>query len=135
MIKEYTKFEVGKMSVEVNWNKEVTPCKLIKFTFNGIEQIIEHNELYSLMMLFGNDKEQESLIPVTQTKMHVIERLLKVRAKKDMKEGDVLIFPFKYPVTAEIFNKLKVTHPTEIREIELSPEEVVKDRAESLKGV
>lgn len=112
--------------MDVNWNKEVTPCKKIRFTFNGVEEIVDHSELYSLMMLFGNDKEQEALIPVTQTKMHVIERLLKVRAKKDMKEGDVLIFPFKYPVTDDVFQRLTVMHPTEVRKIEdLSPEDTV----------
>ncbi len=128
MIKDYQRFEVGNMSIEANYSAEVTPCKLFKFTFTDpktgtkIEETIDHGELYSLMMLFGNDKEQETLIPVVKTELKIIERLLHVRAKKDMKAGDVITFPYRYALPQDTYDRLLKEDPKSYRPVKLSTE-------------
>lgn len=138
MVKDYQRFEVGNMAVEVNYNEEVKPCKLIKFTFTDpktkkqVVETIDHGELYSLLMLFGNDKEQEALIPTTKTELRVIERLLHVRAKKDMKEGDVITFPYRYAIPEQTYQRLLKENPKEYRPVSLSP--ALKEQEKSKGG-
>lgn len=117
MISDPIKFQVGKMEIDVNWSPEVTPCKLIRFKFDGKEEIIERNELYSLMMLFGNDKQQEDLIPNPKKRIVVeVKRLLHVRAKKELKAGELMSFPFTYTLSKEDYDALVKENPRAFRE-------------------
>lgn len=97
---------MGNMEVDVNWNEHVTPCKKIRFKLDGKEQIIDREDLYAMMMLFGNDNQQTDLIPVIETKVRAITRLLKIRAKKDMRRGEIMAFPYTYFVPAAVYEKL-----------------------------
>lgn len=106
MIKDYTQFSVGPMTVEVNWNEVASPCKKIKFTFEGHEAIVDREDLYALMMLFGDEKQQEELIPVIQAKVKAIRRLIKFRVKKDMKRGEIAAFPYTYFIPEAIYERL-----------------------------
>jgi len=90
MIDEYALFEKGKLKVEVNWNDAVKPCEVIKFIVDGKEAIIDRAHLYEMMMIFGDEDQQEQLIPVTQTAVKPVKRLLKLKAKDDIKKGDMI---------------------------------------------
>lgn len=118
MIADYTHFHVGGMEVEVNWNATVMPCKKIKFTFDGKEQIIDREDLYALMMLFGDEKQQEELIPVIQTKVKAIRRLLKVRVKKDMRRGEIMAFPYTYFIPEAVYERLLLDKPNEYSSVD-----------------
>lgn len=109
MISEPTKMTVGKMQVDVNFNDAVTPCKKIRFRLGDKEAVVDREDLYALLMLFGDDKQQEELIPVVETKVRAITRLLKVRTKKDMKRGDIIAFPYTYYVPSGVYEKLLLT--------------------------
>ena len=89
------------LGVEVNWNKEVTPCKQIKFTIKDNSVIISNEDLYSMLMFFGNEEQQTQLIPVTTTKMKMIKRILRVKAHKDIRKGELVNFPYEYPIPGE----------------------------------
>ena len=105
------KFEVGKMSVEVNWSPDVTPCKTLKFTFDGKEEIVGMSDIYSMLMLFGDDKVQDAIIPVVKTEMRRIRRKLLVRATKEMKPGDIMMTHYSYDVPEDLYQKLLKEQP------------------------
>lgn len=127
MVKDYTSFKNGELLIEVNYNDAVTPCKKIKFTLHGKEQVIDREDLYAMMMLFGNEDQQTDLIPVTHTQVRVIKRLLKVRAKKDMKKGEIIAFPFQYYVPEVVYEKLLMSKPHEFTSGDLSTNKLEKD--------
>lgn len=122
MIFEHTKFNVGKLTAEVNWSKDVTPCKSVKFTMDDKEEEVELKDLYSLLMLFGDDYMQDKLIPVKRTEMVLIERLLHVKAKRDLKAGDLITVPYQYSINKEAYDLLVKENPRQYRIVEdLSP--------------
>lgn len=106
---------VGLLLIEVNWEPSVIPCKKIRITLGSYEQIIDHDEFFSMMFLFGNEAEQERNIKITETEMRIVERMISVRAQKDMKTGEVLSFPYKYAIPESEYQKLKELHPNSIR--------------------
>lgn len=107
MISDKMKFQVGKLTVEVNWKKEVTPCKQIRVTLDGKEEIIEHADFYSMMILFGDDKQQEDLLESKTTLMRMVKRMLTVKAKTDMKAGESLSVPYVYTIPDAEYQRLK----------------------------
>lgn len=111
MIHDYTKFEHKGLTVEVNWNSNVVPCKFIRFQLGGKEVIINREDFYAMMILFADDKQMDDLIPVIETKVRAITRLLKVRTKKDMRKGEVMAFPYTYYVEAGVYEKLLLNNP------------------------
>jgi hypothetical protein len=100
MISEYTRLDVGKMSVEVNWNAHVTPCKKFKFIWKGdgppIEQVVDRNEVYAMLFMFGDDNQQVDLIPVKTEKIRAINTMMGIRAKKDIRKGETIKFRHTY---------------------------------------
>lgn len=118
MLFDYQKFEVGNMTAEVNWNEKVTPCKLVKFTVEGKEEVVELKDLYALLMLFGDDHMQDKLIPVKETEMVLIERMLHIRPKKDIKSGELMTFPYRYTVSKATYDELIKENPRQYRVIE-----------------
>lgn len=122
MIHDYTKFEHEGLTVEVNWNSHVTPCKFIKFNIEGKEVIINREDFYAMMVLFADDKQMDDLIPVISTQVRAIRRMLSVRTKKDFKKGEVMTFPFTYYVPAATYEKLLLNNPKQYQSAELSPD-------------
>lgn len=124
MIKDHIEFKVGKMAVDVNWQEDVIPCKLVRFTWENshgeIEQeTIERDELYSLLMLFGNDEQQEKLMPVRKTEMVLIERMLHIRVRKNLRAGEYLTVPYQYSITKEGYDEAVKKNPRAYRIVEL----------------
>ena len=118
MIKDNLTFEVGKLKVEVNWSPEVIPCQKIKFTFDGMEEIVDRGDLYSMFMIFGDDKQQEDLIPVTRTEMIRVERLLHVKATKNIERGEYITVPYRYSLSKEAYDQAIRANPRSFRRIE-----------------
>ena len=108
MLDDYTELTLGKLKIFANWNEAVKPAKKFRIAMNGVEEIIDREDLYSLLMLFGDEEQQEQLIPVIETKVKQITRLLKVRAKKDMKKGELLVFPYTYFIPVDAYQKFKI---------------------------
>lgn len=112
MIHDYTEMHVGPLKVEVNWNEKVTPCKVIRVTMaderGGDPRVahIEREDLYAMLMLFGDEEQQEALIPVQQAEVRAITRMLRIRAKKAIKKGETINFPYTYYVPSGIYERL-----------------------------
>ena len=119
--------------MEVNWAPEVVPCKKVKFTLDFSEQVIDYNEFYTMMLLFGKDSEQEKIIPVNHTEMRVVERMISVRAKNDMKAGEVMSFPYRYAIPESEYKALKALHPNSVKAVEdISTPSVAKSNETSV---
>ena len=97
------------MTIEANWNASVTPGKAFKVTIDGKEAIMERDDLYALMMLFGDEEQQSQLIPVERTKVRRIRRLLTIKAKRDIREGDYIKVPYEYFVPEKTYESLLLT--------------------------
>lgn len=118
MIFDHQKFEVGKLTAEVNYNDKVVPCLKVKFKLDDKEEEVELKDLYALLMLFGDDHMQDKLISVKETEMVLIERMLHVRPKKDIKAGELMTFPYRYSITKEGYEELVKNNPRQYRIVE-----------------
>ena len=115
MISEYACFENNGLKIEANWNESVKPSEKFKFTIGGKSVIIDRAHLYQTLMLFGDDDQQESLIPVIETKIKEVTRLLKVKARRDIKRGEVIAVPYTTFVPLGTYEKLRLTPLSEER--------------------
>ena len=112
MIHDYTAMNVGQLHIEVNWSASVTPCKVIRVTMTdergGDPRVahIEREDLYAMLMLFGDEKQQEELIPVQHAEVRAITRMLRITAKKDIRKGETINFPYTYYVPSGIYERL-----------------------------
>lgn len=118
MIKDNLTFELGKLKVEVNWSPEVIPCQKIKITFDGKEEIVDRGDFYSMLMIFGDDKQQEDLIPVTRTEMIRVERLLHVKATKNIKRGEYITVPYRYSLSKEAYDQAMRENPRSFKRLD-----------------
>jgi hypothetical protein len=102
MIDEHQKFRFvdenknNEFFLEVNWTKDVTPCKVVKFIFpNGEESLVKREHLMGVLFVMGNPSEQKKMIPQTIQKVRWYETVVGVKAKADIKKGEVINFPIK----------------------------------------
>lgn len=104
MLDRYEKFRLvdeGKNNeffVEVNWdkNQKTSDCKVLKFTFpDGTESYIKREYLNALLFAVGNEEEQQKMIPQTITRVKWYETVVSVKAKNDIKRGELITFPIK----------------------------------------
>lgn len=107
-----TKFQMGELSVEVNWSKEVTPCRKFKFKIKDEIAILDYEDLYSMLFMFADVNDKEQLIPIQITKIVMAKRQVKLIAKKDFKKGDIIITTYEYPISEDIFYKLRIHDPS-----------------------
>lgn len=125
MISDKAKLHVGKMTVDVNWTPSVVPCKKIRFKFEDKTQIIDHDELYSMLMLFGNADQQVALIPSKKREMVLIERMLHVKARKDIKAGEMITVPYQYSMDVETYEQMLKDNPRSFRKVDEKKEGVI----------
>jgi hypothetical protein len=118
MISHKAKLAVGKLEVDVNWTPSVVPCKKIRIKFEGKEQILDHADFYSMLMFFGNDQEQEALIPSKKREMVLIERMLHIKATKDMKAGEMITVPYQYSMDIETYEQMLKDNPRSFRKVD-----------------
>jgi len=111
MMHDYAKMGNEKITIEANWDAGVTPGKAFKITVDGKEAILERDDLYALLMLFGDEEQQSDLIPVQQTQVRAITRLITVKAKKDIKRGEEIKFAYEYFVPGRVYESLLLHHP------------------------
>src|SRR3990167_3780907 len=94
MIETHEIINIEGLTCEVNWNEETKPCKVIKFVIDGKECIIPRAELYSLLFLFGDEEQQEQLIPVKSHEVSMMKRWIGVKLKRLLDEEVFCFFFF-----------------------------------------
>ena len=104
MIKEYEKFrivdhkETNHFLAEVNWedNKEISDCKIIKFTFpNGDNSYVKKEDLLAFLFVIGEQSEQSKIIPQKLTHSRWYQTVLGITAHKDIRKGEKIVVPVK----------------------------------------
>ena len=100
MIQKYSKYEFNGIKFEVNYSKESTPCKTIKVTIGDKTAEINNSDFFALLVLYSNEEQIADCVDVKPFKY--ITKMIKVKAKKDFKKGDDIVFPINYEVTPEV---------------------------------
>src|SRR3990167_5692293 len=127
MMHDYAKMGNEKITIEANWDAGVTPGKAFKITVDGKEAILERDDLYALMMLFGDEEQQSDLIPVVKTQVRAITRLITIKAQKDIKRGEKISFAYEYFVPERVYESLLLHHPEQYSRSNKEIAELTKD--------
>ena len=81
---EYTRLKLTQeLTFEANYSQHSTPCKWFKLTMGNKSTTMSRDELFGLLFLFADEQQQEDLIPIKETKVRSITRLLSFKLKKD----------------------------------------------------
>lgn len=123
MVKDYAKFEIGKLTVEVNWTKEkdVRNCQKVRITVDGHSEEISKTDFDSMFFLFGDKDMQEQFVGMRDVEIVPITKMLGIKAKKDIKEGEIIAVQHSYHVPKEMREKLIALYPDKYKIPELSP--------------
>ncbi len=76
---------------------------------------VSKKELYSLLFFFGDEQQQEDLVPVRSTEMMMISRLLSITAQKDIKRGETIRVWYEYPISTAVGTGLVIRNPDRYR--------------------
>jgi hypothetical protein len=112
MIKQFSEFKFGKLTIQANYNKDVIPCKKIKLIVDDKFEEINKHDLYALLMLYADDAEMDEAVKISEKKVKMIRKAVKVTANKDLKKGEDVTFIIEIPVDADIYDKLELDHGT-----------------------
>lgn len=134
MISEYAVFEHDGLKIEANWNESVKPCEVIRFTIDGKVAYMDRAHLYQTLFLFGDDKQQADLIPQQEYSVKTVNRLLKVKLKKDMKKGEILAVNYEYFVPLVALEKIRLTPAEEKKYTKQIEEKAVLDKQRVIRG-
>jgi len=105
MIKDYSKFEYGKLKIEANYSEKVMGCKKIKFTIGKEKAEMDKSDLYNLLILFADNKEMDSCLNIKNKKVVMIKKMVKVQTKEAIPAGGEVVFPIEYPVGEEEYER------------------------------
>ena len=82
------------IEVEVNKNDKINDY--VEFRVKDekgewIKSFVSIKELYGLIFMLVGEKEQQEMMPVRKTEVRIYERQHKIKLKKDMKKGEIVI--------------------------------------------
>lgn len=124
---EHEEISIGpNISVETNWSPDSTPCRLFRFKVDGKEAVVGRAELFGMLFMFGDEKQQEDLIPVVETKVRSITRLLSFTLKKDMRKGERVRAQYQYFVPESVAERLLLSDPERYKPGTISTDELEK---------
>lgn len=102
---------------EVNWDKSnsaTNECKLVRVTYpakpkeNETQYVtyIKREHLNSMLFAMGNEEEQRKMVPYRQQIVRTIETTLGIKAKKDIKKGEMINVPVKLDIPLDMREKI-----------------------------
>src|SRR3990167_382519 len=95
------------LKVEFNYQDDVIPCKKVRISLNKKTIELSRDEFSTLMAVFADEQQMEDILQTTKTDFVSIERMLKLKLQKDMKEGEYLVFPYTYWMPKPEYELLK----------------------------
>lgn len=107
MIQDYEKLRIPDANkkhdffADVNWTKnpKIQGCKVVRFTFpDGTHAYVKVEHLHAILFAIGNSEAQQKLVPQTLHRVRQLEGLFKVKAKRAIKKGEEVVFPYKLSV-------------------------------------
>jgi len=83
-------------NIEVEVNKGGEIKDYVEFRIKDergdwIKSYIKISELYGIIWLLVDEEQQQELMPVRQTQVRIYERQHRIKLKKDMKKGEIVI--------------------------------------------
>jgi hypothetical protein len=105
MIKQFSEYKFGKLIVQVNYNKEVIPCKKVKIIIDDKVAVIDSHDLYALLMLYADEEQMSDMVKVTEKQVVMMRKAVKVVAQKDIKQGEEVAFIIEVPTDKDIYEK------------------------------
>jgi SET domain-containing protein len=97
----------NKVIVDINFRKE--DPEVVKITMGDRFAIVSRKELFGVALVLGKPQEYEDLLELTPPKeIEVIQhtRAITVKATKDIKEGEEVVFNIQYEVPKRIIEYL-----------------------------
>lgn len=95
------------VGMEVLFSDNEDLKETVKVTMGSEEAIISVKDLYSFIFVIANAEQQEQLTPVKQTLVRKIQKLHKIRAKKDIKKGEFVVARCETNVPVEVWEGMK----------------------------
>jgi len=97
------------IEVEVNKNNKVEDYVEFRIKNEGIwlKSYIKIKELYALIFMLVGKEEQEVLMPIKQTEVRTYVRQHRIKLKKDMKKGEIVVANCRIDVPLIVENKLR----------------------------
>lgn len=98
------------IEVEVNKNNKIedyVEFRVKDESGNWIKSYIKIKELYALIFMLVGKEEQEALMPIKQTEVRTYERQHRIKLKKDMKKGEIVVANCRINVPLIIENRLR----------------------------
>ena len=111
MILDYQKFQIPDQNqantiiAEVNWKPEdpaTNESKIIRLTLpDGKQLFVKREDFNQILFAIGDPESQRNLIPQKLETVHWRRTMLGVKAKKDIKKGELVTFPIEisFPCT------------------------------------
>ena len=72
-----------------------------------IKSYIKISDLYGFIWLLVDEEQQQELMPVRQTQVRIYERQHRIKLKKDMKKGEIVITNCKVEVPLRIEENIR----------------------------
>ena len=107
MINHPFTFSKHGLKVEFNYQDDVIPCKMVRISLNKKTIELSREEFSTLMAIFADDQQMEDILQTKRTDFVSIERMLKLKATKDTKQGEYLVFPYTYWIPRSDYEQLK----------------------------
>lgn len=118
MMSDYEQITLGEkqnLTVEVNYNSAVKPCKYLRFKIGNEVADVSREQLFGLLFLYGDDKQQEDLIPVKELRVRNIKRLIGLTADRDIRRGETVRGWYEYFVPETVYEKLLLSNPNKYK--------------------
>ena len=78
-----------------------------RFTTKGKTMEFKRDFLYSMIMLYGLPEQADDMVVVSDKKIRTVRRQLNIKAKKDLKKGEIIVVEIDFPVSEEVADKIK----------------------------
>lgn len=92
----------------------------IRISVGHERRVIKYSDLFSFMFMLATPEEQALMMPVQQELGHEYLKQIRIKCKRDMKEGEELVVNVKVHVPSvveeQIIHELKTAKLTEIKE-------------------
>jgi len=102
----------GYRNIEVEVNKNNKVEDYVEFRVkdengNWVKSYVKIKELYALIFMLVGKEEQEVLMPIRQTDVRTYVRQHRIKLKKDMKKGEIVVANCRISVPLIVENGLR----------------------------
>jgi len=99
--------EIDGIMIEGKLSKADDTNSRFRFTSGGVSMELTRDLLYQVIMLYGLPKQKEDMVVISNKKMRTVRRQLNIKAKKDIKEGEIITVEIDFPVEESIADKIE----------------------------